>query len=37
MESVTLAGIQQRLMEELKEVIRVVPTRAGDYARACGV
>ncbi len=37
MESVTLAGIQQKLMEELKEVIRVVPTRAGDYARACGV
>jgi NifU-like protein len=36
MESVTLAGIQQKLMEELKEVIRVVPTRAGDYARACG-
>jgi NifU-like protein len=37
MESVTLAGIQQKLMDELKEVIRVVPTRAGDYARACGV
>ncbi len=37
MESVTLAGIQQKLMEELKELIRVVPTRAGDYARACGV
>ncbi len=37
MESVTLAGIQQKLMEELKEVVRVVPTRAGDYARACGV
>jgi NifU-like protein len=37
MEAVTLAGIQQKLMEELKEVIRVVPTRAGDYARACGV
>jgi NifU-like protein len=35
MESVTLAGIQQKLMEELKEVTRVVPTRAGDYARAC--
>jgi NifU-like protein len=37
MESVTLAGIQQKLVEELNEMIRVVPTRAGDYARACGV
>jgi NifU-like protein len=37
MEAVTLAGIQQKLMEELNELVRVVPTRAGDYARACGV
>lgn len=37
MESVTLAGIQQKLIEELKEMIRVVPTRTGDYTRACGV
>ncbi len=37
MESVTLAGIQQKLVEELNEMVRVVPTRAGDYARACGV
>lgn len=37
MEAVTLAGIQQKLMEELQEFIRVVPTRAGEYARASGV
>lgn len=37
MEAVTLSGIQQKLMEELKEVIRVVPTRVGDYVRASGV
>lgn len=36
MEAVTLAGIQQKLMEELKEVIRVIPTRVGDYVRASG-
>jgi NifU-like protein len=36
MESVTLAGIQERLMEELKEMIRVVPTRVGSYSRAGG-
>lgn len=36
MEAVTLSGIQQKLMEELKEVIRVIPTRVGDYVRASG-
>ncbi len=37
MEAVTLSGIQQKLMEELQEFIRVVPTRVGEYVRAAGV
>jgi NifU-like protein len=36
MESLTLNGIQQKLMEELGEFIRVVPTRAGSLTRAMG-
>lgn len=36
MASVTLAGIQEKLMEELKEMIRVVPSKVGSYARAGG-
>lgn len=30
MEAMTLSGVQQRLMEELKEFIRVVPVKAGE-------
>ena len=36
MESLTLNGIQQKLMEELGEFIRVVPTRTGSLTRAMG-
>ena len=34
MEALTLQGIQQKLMEELGEMIKIVPTRAGAYSRA---
>jgi NifU-like protein len=34
MEAMTLQGIQQKLMEELGELIKLVPTRAGSLARA---
>ncbi len=34
MEAMTLQGIQQRLMEDLGEMVRVVPSRTGAYARA---
>ncbi len=34
MEAMTLQGIQQRLMEDLGEFVKVVPSRAGAYARA---
>lgn len=34
MEALTLQGIQQRLMEDLGEFVKVVPTRTGAYARA---
>jgi NifU-like protein len=34
MEALTLQGIQQKLMEELKEFIKIVPTKAGALARA---
>jgi NifU-like protein len=34
MEALTLQGIQQKLMEELGELIKLVPTRAGSLARA---
>ena len=34
MEAMTLQGIQQRLMEDLGEFVKVVPSRAGSYARA---
>jgi len=34
MEAMTLQGIQQKLMEELKEFIKIVPTKAGALARA---
>ena len=34
LEAVTLQGIQQKLMEDLGEFIKVVPTRTGSYARA---
>lgn len=34
MEALTLQGIQQRLMEELGEFVKLVPTRAGSYSRA---
>ncbi len=34
MEAATLGGIQQRLMEELGEMVKVVPSRAGSYTRA---
>lgn len=37
MESATLGGIQQKLVEELKEFVKVVPSRVGEYARATGV
>jgi len=31
MEAMTLQGIQQKLMEELKEFIKIVPTKAGAF------
>ncbi|MEK7810807.1 MAG: Fe-S cluster assembly protein NifU, partial [Pseudomonadota bacterium] len=34
MEAMTLQGIQQKLMEELKEFIKIVPTKAGALSRA---
>jgi NifU-like protein len=34
LEAVTLQGIQQKLMEDLGEFVKVVPTRTGSYARA---
>ena len=34
MEALTLQGIQQKLMEELKEFIKLVPTKAGALSRA---
>jgi NifU-like protein len=34
MEALTLQGVQQKLMEELGELIKLVPTRAGSLARA---
>jgi NifU-like protein len=34
MEAMTLQGVQQKLMEELGELIKLVPTRAGSLARA---
>ena len=34
MEAQTLQGIQTRLMEDLGEFVKVVPSRAGSYARA---
>lgn len=34
MEALTLQGIQTKLMEELGELIKLVPTRAGSLARA---
>jgi NifU-like protein len=34
MEAMTLQGIQTRLMEDLGEFVKVVPSRAGSYARA---
>ncbi|MBC2729794.1 Fe-S cluster assembly protein NifU [Thiobacillus sp.] len=34
MEALTLQGVQQKLMEDLGEMIRLVPTRAGSLARA---
>lgn len=34
MEAMTLQGIQQRLVEDLGEMVRVVPSRTGAYARA---
>lgn len=34
MEALTLQGIQQKLMEELGEMIKIVPTKTGSYARA---
>lgn len=36
LEAVTLQGIQQKLMEDLGEFVKVVPTRTGAYARAAG-
>lgn len=32
--ALTLQGIQQKLMEELKEFIKIVPTKAGALSRA---
>ncbi len=34
MEALTLQGIQQKLMDELKEFIKIVPTKAGALSRA---
>jgi NifU-like protein len=34
MEALTLQGVQQKLMEDLGELIKLVPTRAGSLARA---
>lgn len=34
MEALTLQGIQTKLMEDLGEFVKVVPTRTGSYARA---
>lgn len=34
MEALTLQGIQQKLMEELGEMIKIVPTKTGSYSRA---
>ena len=34
MEALTLQGIQQKLMEELKEFIKIVPTKTGALSRA---
>lgn len=34
MEAMTLQGIQQRLMEDLGEFVKVVPSRTGSYTRA---
>ncbi len=34
MEAMTLGGIQQKLIEELGELVKVVPSRTGTYARA---
>ncbi len=34
MEALTLQGIQQKLMEELKEFIKIVPTKVGSLTRA---
>ncbi|MDW8323037.1 MAG: Fe-S cluster assembly protein NifU [Burkholderiales bacterium] len=34
MEALTLQGIQQRLMEDLGEFVKVVPSRTGAYSRA---
>ena len=34
MEALTLQGIQAKLMEELGELVKLVPTRAGSLARA---
>lgn len=34
MEAMTLGGIQQKLVEELGELVKVVPSRTGTYARA---
>jgi NifU-like protein len=34
MEALTLQGIQQKLMEELKEFIKIVPTKTGALTRA---
>ena len=34
MEALTLQGVQQKLMEDLGEMIRLVPTRAGSLSRA---
>jgi NifU-like protein len=34
MEALTLQGIQQKLMEDLGEFVKLVPTRAGALSRA---
>jgi NifU-like protein len=34
MEALTLQGIQQKLMEELKEFIKIVPTKVSSLTRA---
>jgi NifU-like protein len=34
MEALTLQGIQQKLMEDLGEFVKIVPSRAGSLSRA---